>query len=110
MLFLGEFEGMSVEDSIEKISRDYEVDSKIVEEFELLVLWQDYESYEGSSWFLLKDKGTGKLFENSGGHCSCYGFEGQFGPKETSVEYLLSDNCYFHGAPKDLIKEFINRL
>lgn len=38
------------------------------------------------------NKGTGKFYENCGGHCSCYEFEDQFEPEETSVEYLMSEH------------------
>jgi hypothetical protein len=69
-----------------------------------------WRGWEGSSWFLLKDKETGKLFENSAGHCSCYGFEDQFSPAETSIEYLISEKSYFNGGPIGKIKDFVKTL
>ena len=38
--------------------------------------------------FLLKDKTSGKMFEVHGGHCSCFGFEGQLQLEETTIEAL----------------------
>ena len=32
--------------------------------------------YEGDAWVLFEE--DGKLFEVNGGHCSCYGLEGQW--------------------------------
>lgn len=31
--------------------------------------------------------------EAHGSHCSCYGFEGQWSPSDSSYTYLLSDKC-----------------
>lgn len=42
--------------------------------------------YEGEAFVLyVKD---GRLFEVHGGHCSCYGLEGQWDPEETTLEAL----------------------
>lgn len=43
-------------------------------------------NYEGGA-FVLFEK-DGKLFEVNGGHCSCYGLEGQWEPEETTAEAL----------------------
>lgn len=57
---------------------------KVVFAYESVGSW----GCDSSSWFLLKEKGSGKLFEVHGSHCSCYGFEGQFTPEETTIEAL----------------------
>jgi hypothetical protein len=54
----------------------------------------------------LRDKETGKLYENHGSHCSCYGFEDQWAPEETSIEYLQSDKFYFSCGGYDNSEEF----
>lgn len=41
-----------------------------------------YEDYSGSALVIFEK--DGKLFEVNGGHCSCYGLEGQWEPEETS--------------------------
>lgn len=46
-----------------------------------------YENYSGSSFVLFVAE-DGRLYENHGSHCSCYGLEGQWSPEETSVEEL----------------------
>jgi hypothetical protein len=50
----------------------------------ILLAAYDIDGYEGSA-FVLFEK-DGKLYEVNGGHCSCYGLEGQWEPEETSVE------------------------
>lgn len=46
---------------------------------------------DSSAWFLIQDRETGALLEVHGSHCSCNGFEGQFTPEPTTLEYLKSD-------------------
>lgn len=43
-------------------------------------------NYEGDAWVLYEK--DGKLHEINGGHCSCYGLEGQWEPEEVSLEEL----------------------
>lgn len=43
---------------------------------------------DSSSFFILKDKNTGELFEIHGSHCSCYGFEGQLKLEPTNLTAL----------------------
>lgn len=52
------------------------------------ILFASYNSanYEGKAWVLLEKEG--KLFEVNGEHCSCYGLEGQWEPKQVSLEEL----------------------
>lgn len=89
-LFLGEYSGYSKNEVIEDISSNYDVERQIVEQYEILIAILNNYGYEEDSYLLmLKD---GVLYENFGSHCSCYGFEGQFEPEETLVEYLLSEN------------------
>jgi len=46
---------------------------------------------DSSGWFLIQNRETGELFEVHGSHCSCYGFEDQFKPEPTTLEYLKSE-------------------
>ncbi len=64
--------------------------------FDVLVAYESVGSFgcDSSSYFLVRDKESGKLSEVRGGHCSCYGFEGQWDPEDVQLEYLLSDK--FH--------------
>lgn len=84
--------------------------------FDVLIAYESVGSWgcDSSSWFLLRDKQTGMLRENHGGHCSCYGFEGQWGPEETTFEHIASDRFYLptggyddaDAANKDAVKQF----
>ena len=47
--------------------------------------------YEGDAFVLFEQ--DGKLFQVTGGHCSCYGLEGQWDPEETTLEYLRRINA-----------------
>ena len=46
----------------------------------------EYEDYQGDAFVLFRK--DGKLYEVNGGHCSCYGLEGQWEPEETTIEAL----------------------
>jgi hypothetical protein len=53
---------------------------------EILLAWYGYGSYCGASLVIYRK--DGKLYEVNGGHCSCYGLEGQWKPEETSWDAL----------------------
>lgn len=53
---------------------------------EVLLASYAYECYEGDAFVLFRK--DGKLYEVNGGHCSCYGLEGQWSPEETTIEAL----------------------
>lgn len=59
---------------------------KVPEEAKILIAYYSYENYEGTA-YVLYDL-NGKLFEVTGGHCSCNGLEGQWEPEETSIAAL----------------------
>jgi len=71
--------------------------------FEILIAYESVGSWgcDSSSWFLLRDKQTGALYENHGGHCSCFGFEGQWEPEETTLEHIASNAFYFPAGGYD---------
>jgi hypothetical protein len=52
------------------------------------ILFASYgqDNYTGDAYVLFEE--DGKLLEVYGGHCSCYGLEGQFDPSETTLEAL----------------------
>jgi hypothetical protein len=54
----------------------------------------DNEGYEGRAAILFVN--DGKLYWAGGSHCSCYGFEGQWDPDETSIKAVrhISENGY----------------
>jgi len=58
-----------------------------LDDIEILFASYTYECYEGDAFVLFRK--DGKLFEVNGGHCSCYGLEGQWDPEETTKEALM---------------------
>ena len=74
-----------------------------LDNFEILIAYESVGNWgcDSSSWFLLRDKNTGDLFENHGSHCSCYGFEGQWDLEATSLEYISSDKFYLSAGGYD---------
>ena len=119
-LYLEDLSGLSEDEVKKHIVSSYEVDDSEVDKYEVLVAYESVGSWgcDSSSWILLKDRETGKLFETHGSHCSCYGFEGQFEPEETTVEYLQSDRFFFCCGGYDnsaeenerLIKDYLSKL
>jgi len=98
-------------DSSESVARDFfdqkytSEPLKVPEDFpteeQILLAWYGYGSYCGSAMVLFQR--DGKLFEVKGGHCSCYGLEGQWKPGEVTWKALamrpradadLSADCY----------------
>lgn len=78
----------------------FEEDISTIMEFEILTGYEAAASYEGSCWILLMGRKTGKLYEIHASHCSCYGFERQWCPEETTLEYLMSEHVDFgYGCP-----------
>lgn len=59
-----------------------------------------FASYGGNSYLgdaIVIWKRDGKLYENVGGHCSCYGLQDQWEPEETSVS-ALAKRDYSHSV------------
>lgn len=119
-LYLEDLKGLSQDEVKKHISSNYDYPLDKLEKYEVLVAYESVGSYgcDSSSWILLKDKATGDLYENHASHCSCYGFEDQFEPESTTVEYLQSDKFYFccggyddnDEDNKKLVKEYLKTL
>lgn len=69
---------------------NYDENEKPVEgmatDAEVLFAAYTYENYSGTAIVIFER--DGKLYENHGGHCSCYGLEGQWSPEETTWEAI----------------------
>ena len=111
--FIEEFK--SIEDIAEEYSSSKEGKDAILLELNgatILLAWYGYGNYEGDS-FVLFEK-DGKLYENHGAHCSCYGLEGQWEPEETTWKALamrdLSDS-YCDGSEEAdrILKELVKK-
>lgn len=108
-LFIGAFEGFSDASLREQIEREYE--QRPSPDIEMLIAYSGGEFYEQWEFFLIRDR-QGNLFEVNSSHCSCYGFEGQWEPEPTTIEYLKSDKFHFTGIDdfKTEVKNFIQSL
>lgn len=109
ILTLGDLKGDSESKIRTTLLSDYQAKPSEIDPYEILIAYQCEDSYEGSSWFLLRLKGTTQLFENHAGHCSCYGYEDQWAPELTTIEYLKSDKFSFccYGDDKQTVKDWI---
>lgn len=116
-LFLEDLKGMSHADLIEHIMSDYETTPEDLKGIEFLIAYESTGSYgcDSSSFFLFKR--NGKLYEVNGSHCSCYGFEGQWEPEETTLEALkqrkFSDVGGYDTSPeenKKAINDYIQQI
>lgn len=58
--------------------------------------------YDGTTYILFQK--DDKWYEVSGGHCSCYGLEGQWEPVETKLEAVKSY------AYTDELSEFVKKV
>lgn len=95
-------------DGIDGLRGDFGIDESGLKDSEVIAAAYVHESYEGDSYVLFKR--DGKLYEVEGGHCSCYGLEGQWEPEETTAEALMhriekGDGCRAFGACQDAIAE-----
>lgn len=95
-LFLEDLENCTIEKIKNHLLEEWEAEQEIVDKFNILIAYESVGSWgcDSSAWYLLREKKTKKLFEVHGSHCSCNGFEGQFKPEETTLEYLKSDKFY----------------
>lgn len=107
-LYTGDLSGFTEAAVIDHVVQAYQEDISVVKKYRFLIACEHEDSYDGSSYFLLKDKKTGDLFEVHGGHCSCYGFEGQFKPEGTTIDYLQSE--HYPNRSDAAIKEFVDAL
>jgi hypothetical protein len=78
---------------------------EIPEPEEVILAAYHQESYEGDAWVIYRN--GDKYYTVDGGHCSCYGLEGQWKPEEypdakTLFEALdKGDWSYSYGAKKE---------
>ena len=91
---------------LEDMLKDFCIDKSVVEGFEVLYAWYEYEDYSGSAFVLLKKGDT--LYEVNGSHWSCYGLEEQFELEETNIEALLKRQHY--GVNKEVVQGLVDRI
>ncbi len=89
-----------------KILSDFEVSLESPDDAGLIILYSSYtyENYEGSAVVLGYRPVTGLFFYVEGGHCSCYGLEGQWDETSLTVEELNEFDKRGHHAVSNWIK------
>lgn len=97
-LLLGDFDGDTVDGLRPRIVAEYEIEASALDSLTILAAAGDCGGHEEGHWFLLR-RDDGALLENEASHCSCYGFENQWGPTETSVVALLARKTLTYNMP-----------
>lgn len=67
----------------EALIADFNIDELDLADATILLASYTYEDYNGDAYVLF-ERG-GELFEVHGGHCSCYGLEGQWKPEKVTL-------------------------
>lgn len=100
-VFLGDWS------SIGDLQRDFATPD--VGGYNVIVAGYFCENYEGSCYVLAES--GGQLFECAGGHCSCYGLEGQWEPAPVTRDYLQQrlEKGFFSGDGTDEITNAIRK-
>lgn len=94
MLFKGLFDNW--EDVLEAFSV---ATGSHVEHIVPLLARYEIDGYDGSALVVFVE--NGKLYHASGGHCSCFGLEGQFDPEEIPWEIAEKYFTRIHGFSDD---------
>jgi len=85
---------------------DFQIDKEVLKGAKVLFAWYEYEDYSGSAFVLFQR--NRKLYEVNGGHCSCYGLEGQWEEEETNVAAVLRRKHF--GVNVDTVKALVELL
>jgi hypothetical protein len=88
---------------LEDIENEFKI--KLPEEIEILIAIYDYKNW-GREAFILYEQDR-YFYEVHGSYCSCYGFEGQWDPEETSEEFLFIQSeteSFYSNALKELFR------
>lgn len=65
----------------------FEIAPSFPGDHQIIIAVYEYEDYSGDAFVLFEE--DGQLYEVHGGHCSCYGLEGQWEPEPTSWDLLI---------------------
>jgi len=77
-------------DDREDVAESFEVDTDFPTDEQILFASYGGGAYEGDAYVLFQR--DGKLYSVTGGHCSCYGLEGQWDPEVTSLAFETERN------------------
>lgn len=93
------------------ILEEFQAPSDALDGCEVLYASYNYGCYEGDALVIYRK--DDKLYEVNGGHCSCYGLEGQWQPEETFPEALKKkslDFCDNEQKQEEAFKQFVEQL
>lgn len=84
------------------VQREYDMDWS--EPDEVLYADYSYEAYEG--WSNVIYRNGPSIFWQRGGHCSCYGLEGQWDPEEYSPELFVAvwERANYRDIPSSVLE------
>lgn len=94
--------------NIDDVCNNFDVEKSVLDGAEILLADYEYGNYEGSALVIYRQ--GGKLWEVHGGHCSCYGLEGQWSPEETTIEYLETQLNDRYGYPYTYFREYLEQI
>lgn len=91
-VFLADYAGWSDTQLRDHLASEWEADRSIIDKFDILLAYESVGDYgcDSSAFLILRGRKDGKLYEVHGGHCSCYGFEGQFEPEDTTAAVMAA--------------------
>ena len=75
---------------------------------EVLLAWYGGGCYDGSALVIYRHEGT--LYEVNGGHCSCYGLEGQWRPERTIYKALAAKDPTNVDADQEFVEAYNEML
>lgn len=82
-------------DSVEDVLSEFSITQKDLKGCEVVFAYYTYEDYSGDALVILRDPQDGKFYEVNGGHCSCYGLDGQWEMEETTMDVMLQRSTPF---------------
>lgn len=99
------------------VASSYQVGDGVLDNFDILFAYYNYEDYNGYSWIV--GIRSGKLYEVNGSHCSCYGLEGQWYEEETTSDSVnhrfklwkkKSNNTILENDSGGIMKMYISEM
>ncbi len=90
---------------------DFNIDIDVLKDVSILLAYYRYYDYSGDAYVLFIHNDI--LYEVHGGHCSCYGLEGQWEPEETtaeSIEYRMNNGILGLDYNKDTFRTELRQV
>lgn len=110
MLGLNNFQDYSEEEVKACLVEEYSGPTEEVNKYDILIAYEETSDYGSSSWFLLEEKETKKLFEVYASRSSWYSYEGQWYPTPTTATLLKSSHLATRVKDIPEVKIFIQQL